>query len=59
MFTKFNPAGKLLQLWTVPNGEDGTQQPGEGNSIHGSLYAGDIRGKRAQKFVRKIGRVDS
>ncbi len=60
------PPAKLLQLWPAPKGEDGKQQPGAGNSVHGiavdskgNLYAGDIRGKRAQKLVRKIDRVDS
>ncbi len=59
VFMKFNPAGRLLQLWTVPKGADGLEKPGELNWLHcvaldskGNLYAGDIKGKRAQKFVR-------
>jgi hypothetical protein len=59
VFMKFNPDGKLLQLWTVPKGADGLEKPGELNWVHaiavdskGNLYAGDIKGKRAQKFVR-------
>lgn len=59
VFMRFNTDGKLLQLWTVPKGEDGKEAPGECNWVHcmaldskGNLYAGDIRGKRAQKFVR-------
>ena len=57
---KFNTAGKLLQLWSVPKAEDGKEQPGECNWVHclaldsnGNLYTGDIIGKHAQKFVRK------
>lgn len=60
VFMKFNTDGKLLQLWTVPKAEDGHEQPGECNWLHclaldskGNIYAGDIQGKRAQKFVRK------
>ncbi len=60
VFMKFNPDGKLLQLWTVPKATDGHEQPGECNWVHcvafdskGNLYAGDIIGKRAQKFVRQ------
>ncbi|HEX5102747.1 MAG TPA: peptidyl-alpha-hydroxyglycine alpha-amidating lyase family protein [Pirellulaceae bacterium] len=55
---KFNTLGRLLQLWTVPKGEDGKEQPGDLNWAHcvavdsqGNLYLGDIIGKRAQKFV--------
>lgn len=60
VFMKFNTAGKLLQLWTVPKSEDGKEKPGELNWLHcvaldskGNLYAGDIIGQRAQKFVRR------
>ncbi len=60
VLTKFNTDGKLLQLWTAPKGEDGQERPGELNWVHclaldskGNIYAGDIIGKRAQKFVRK------
>jgi DNA-binding beta-propeller fold protein YncE len=60
VFMKFNTQGKLLQLWTVPKGVDGLEKPGECNWVHciavdskDNLYVGDIRGKRAQKFVRK------
>jgi hypothetical protein len=58
VFMKFNPDGKLLQLWTVPKGVDGLERPGEVNWLHaiatdskGNLYVGDIIGKRAQKFI--------
>jgi sugar lactone lactonase YvrE len=54
---RFNTDGKLLQLWTTPKGIDGLERPGELNWVHcvatdsqGNLYAGDIKGKRAQKF---------
>lgn len=57
---KFNAAGKLLQLWTIPKGEDGKEKPGEVNWLHtvavdtaGNLYIGDIKGQRAQKLVRQ------
>jgi hypothetical protein len=60
MFMRFNRDGKLLQLWAVPKGQDGREQPGDCNWLHcvaadaqDNLYAGDIMGKRAQKFVRK------
>jgi DNA-binding beta-propeller fold protein YncE len=60
VFMKFNTAGRLLQLWTVPKGIDGLERPGELKWVHaiavdsqGNLYAGDIIGKRAQKFVRR------
>ena len=58
LLMKFTPQGKLLQLWTAPKGSDGQEKPGELNWLHamavdsrGNIYAGDIKGKRAQKFV--------
>jgi DNA-binding beta-propeller fold protein YncE len=58
VFMKFNGDGKVLQLWTVPKGADGLERPGELNWVHciaedskGNLYAGDIKGRKAQKFV--------
>lgn len=63
VFMKFNTEGTLLQLWTVPKGTNGQETPGECNWVHGvaldsqgNLYAGDIIGKRAQKFVRHQGK---
>lgn len=60
VFMKFAPSGKLLELWTVPKGEDGKELPGDLNWVHGlavdskgNIYAGDIKGERAQKFVRQ------
>ena len=58
LFMKFNTAGKLLQLCAIPKGEDGKERPGELNWAHGlaldsmgNIYAVDIKGQRAQKFV--------
>ena len=58
VFMKFNPSGKLLQLFTLPKGIDGLERPGEVNWVHcialdsqGNMYLGDIIGRRAQKFV--------
>jgi DNA-binding beta-propeller fold protein YncE len=60
LFMKFDTTGRLLQLWTVPKGTDGEEKPGELNWVHGialdregNIYAGDIIGQRAQKFVRQ------
>jgi hypothetical protein len=57
---KFDMSGKALQIWTVPKGEDDEEQPGELNWVHGiavdsqgNIYATDIMGQRAQKFVKK------
>ena len=59
VFMKFDRTGRLLQLWTVPQSKDDQQQPGELNWVHtiavdskGNIYAGDIQGGKAQKFVR-------
>lgn len=58
LFVKFNTAGKVLQLWTLPKGEDDQEKPGELNWLHaialdskGNVYLGDIIGKRVQKFM--------
>lgn len=57
---RFDLDGKVQQIWSVPKGEDEHEQPGDLNWVHGmavdsegNIYAGDIIGKRAQKFVRK------
>src|SRR5947209_17522951 len=34
LFLRFNPRGRLLQLWSVPLGVDGLEQPGELNWAH-------------------------
>ena len=63
---KFNPEGKLLQLWAVPKAADGQEKPGELNWVHGialdskgNIYLGDINGRRVQKFVRHTDRRES
>ena len=60
LFVKFDTTGKVLQLHTLPKGEDGQEKPGDLNWFHtiavddaGNVYAGDIIGKRVQKFLRK------
>ena len=60
LFAKFDPAGRMLQLTMIPKGVDGQEKPGELNWFHtmaidskGDIYAGDIIGKRAQKFIRR------
>ena len=56
VFVKFGIDGKVLDRFTVPVG----RKPGECDWVHavavdskGNLYCGDIKGKRAQKFVPK------
>ncbi len=58
LVVKFHPDGRVLQLWTMPKGEDGREKPGELNWLHalaldsqGNIYVGDIIGRRVQKFV--------
>lgn len=60
IFMRFSTDGKARQLWSVPVSPDGQEKPGECNWLHavavdsqGNLYAGDINGKRIQKFVRR------
>lgn len=60
IFLRFSTDGRARQLWTVPVGHDGQEKPGECNWLHavavdsqGNLYAGEINGKRIQKFVRR------
>ena len=55
---KFDTHGRVQQLFTIPKGIDGKEQPGDVNWIHamavdsqGNIYVGDIIGRRAQKFV--------
>jgi sugar lactone lactonase YvrE len=59
VFMRFNPTGKLLELWSPKLGVEGQEKPGETDWVHalavdskGNLYAGDIRGHRVQKFIR-------
>jgi len=60
LVVRFDATGRVRQLWTFPKGEDGAEKPGELNWLHGialdrhgNLYATDIIGERAQKFVRR------
>lgn len=56
---RFAADGRVLQLWSAPIGKEGQAKPGELNWVHaialdsrGSIYLGEITGKRAQRFVR-------
>jgi streptogramin lyase len=58
LIIRFDTDGRVRQLWTLPKGSDEGVKPGEVNWLHavgidsrGNLYAGDIKGQRAQKFV--------
>jgi sugar lactone lactonase YvrE len=58
VFMRFATSGKLLELWCPKPGIEGQEKPGETDWVHavamdskGNLYAGDIKGKRVQKFV--------
>lgn len=59
VFMRFRPDGRVAQIWSAPKAVDGKEKPGELNWLHclaldkqGNIYAGDIIGKRLQKFVR-------
>lgn len=59
VFMRFSPDGRVRQLWAVPKAATGQEKPGECNMVHGvgvdsrgSIYVGDIAGRRCQKFVR-------
>jgi DNA-binding beta-propeller fold protein YncE len=58
LIMKFDPSGKLHQLWTLPLAVEGKAKPGQVNIVHGigvdtkgNVYLGDVGGKRVQKFV--------
>jgi hypothetical protein len=58
VFMRFATTGRLLELWCPKLGVEGQEKPGETDWVHavamdskGNLYAGDIKGKRVQKFV--------
>ncbi|MCY3020803.1 MAG: peptidyl-alpha-hydroxyglycine alpha-amidating lyase family protein [Planctomycetota bacterium] len=62
VFMKFDTSGKALALWTVQKGQDGKEQPGELNWLHGvaldssgNIYASDIKGHKVQKFALREG----
>ncbi len=58
---KFDTSGKVLEAWSVPMVVKGAKpQPGQMNWLHavaldskGNIYLGDIKGRRAQKYVRQ------
>lgn len=59
LFMKLDTEGHIKQLWVVPKGENGKEKSGDLNWVHsmavasgGTIYFGDVQGKRAQKFVR-------
>ncbi len=59
LFVKFDTSGRVLRLWSVPLGVEAEPKPGDCIWVHaiaedskGNLYAGDIKGKRVQKFIR-------
>lgn len=66
LFMRFDTAGRVRQLWTVPKGEDGAEQPGQLNWVHGiavdsrgNIFASDIIGSRVQKFLRHAPQAES
>jgi peptidylamidoglycolate lyase len=61
LFMRFSLDGRVQQLWTVPIDLGDPTKPGEFNWVHGmaldsqgNIYAGDILGKRLQKFVPTV-----
>jgi hypothetical protein len=58
LIMKFDPEGRVKQLWTFPKGVDGQpSKPGEVNWVHaiafandGTLYTAEVEAKSAQKF---------
>ena len=53
----FTPGGRVTHLWTFPKGQaSGELEWVHGLAVdrHGNLYLGDIRGRRAQKFLRLV-----
>lgn len=59
LIMRFDPSGRVHQLWAFPLGQEGKEKPGELNIVHGiavdskgNVYLGDVAGKRVQKFIR-------
>jgi hypothetical protein len=55
---KLDVEGHIKLLAVFPKGENGKEKPGDLNWVHtmdvaadGTIYFGDVQGKRAQKFV--------
>jgi hypothetical protein len=60
LFVRFDASGRAQQLWMLPLCQTGAEKPGELNWLHGialdshgNLYLADIKGHRAQKFIRR------
>ena len=58
LFMKLDTEGRLKQLWVIPKGDNDKEKPGEVSWIHsiavapdGSVYFGEVQGKRVRKFV--------
>ena len=61
VLAKFDTNGRMLELHTFAKGKDEQEMPGDLNWFHavavdreGSLFVGDIIGRRVQKFLRKL-----
>jgi len=57
-FMKLDTEGRLKRLWVIPKGENDKEKPGEVSWIHsiavasdGTVYLGEVQGKRPRKFV--------
>jgi len=55
---KLDTEGHIKLLSVFPKSENGKEKPGDLNWVHsmdvaadGTIYLGDVQGKRAQKFV--------
>jgi hypothetical protein len=58
LFMKLDTEGRLKQLWVIPKGENDQEKAGEVSWIHsiavaldGTIYFGEVQGKRPRKFV--------
>ena len=58
LLMKLDTEGRIKGLWVIPKGENGKEKPGDLNWVHsmdvasdGTIYFGDVQGKRAQKFL--------
>ena len=58
LLLKLDTEGRIKLLAVFPKGENGKEKPGDLNWVHtmavaadGTIYFGDVQGKRAQKFV--------
>jgi len=58
LLLKLDSEGRITQVTVFPKGENGKEKPGDLNWVHsmavapdGSIYFGDVQGRRAQKFI--------